>query len=284
MPFATATTKFCIGSLDDVGIEVEAQYNPKELQFDQTMGWNEAGRVRQNQPKGGPIEFTGTQASTVKVELLFDGAENHGLLHSHSSSALSVMAQIDKLTKLAHATSPKKRNEKPGTATAQNPKDLRPHFCIATWGAGENKVPRFECIIESMSVKYTMFANDGTVLRASVTLSLKSQARPDPKSGLELSREDLERDQRRLVRIAENANADRARAWVEGGGRPASQPARSSTAAQEMHTRAAQNRRGADAVDQVEAGNAQERAAASRKLRESAARDERGAEVIDDLE
>lgn len=46
----------------------------------------------------------------------------------------------------------------------------RPHKCVATWGAA---LARFECVITSISTKYTMFDRAGAPLRATVTLKLQ---------------------------------------------------------------------------------------------------------------
>ena len=46
----------------------------------------------------------------------------------------------------------------------------RPHLCVVTWGT---TVPTFKCVIESLSVKYTMFSDQGVPLRATCTVKLK---------------------------------------------------------------------------------------------------------------
>ena len=49
--------------------------------------------------------------------------------------------------------------------------ERRPHHCIVTWGDGG--LPRFDCVIESLSIKYTMFSEAGIPLRATCTVKLK---------------------------------------------------------------------------------------------------------------
>jgi hypothetical protein len=46
----------------------------------------------------------------------------------------------------------------------------RPHLCVVKWGA---TVPKFTCVIESLSAKYTMFSDAGVPLRATCTVKLK---------------------------------------------------------------------------------------------------------------
>lgn len=45
----------------------------------------------------------------------------------------------------------------------------RPHYCVVAWGNGIS----VRCIIQSVTVTFTMFAADGTPLRARVNLELQ---------------------------------------------------------------------------------------------------------------
>lgn len=193
--FHGATTKFSIGSLDDVDLEVDAQFNPKELQFDRTFSWNVDGSTA-GQDKNPVAEFSGANAESVKIDLLFDGVENNGRLDSSDSE--TVEQRIQTLRNLAMVMTPNSRKRD----------GRRPHVCVATWGASTNAMPRFECVIESMSVKYQVFANNGDVLRATVTLGLKGVGRSDRKdSGKRADREQ--------ARAAVRADADKRRDALE---------------------------------------------------------------------
>lgn len=127
---------------------VEAQFNPKEVQIDKTIGWQD------HPAKDGSfgLEFTGGKgARTMSIELLFDGSEQ----------CRSVLPEIDKLNALTLNV---------GTAPALK----RPPTVLVVWGAAVDEVlPRFPAVIESLSVKYQMFATDGRVLRATATVKLK---------------------------------------------------------------------------------------------------------------
>ena len=158
------TKKMSIGSVwPDFEFDVTAQYNPKELQIDQSYTW---GPHHTTDNKGGEddpmwLEFGGVQPSTIKVELLFDGYESQG--------SYAIEDDINKLRKLARVRE-------------NSPKDdRRPYFVLVTWGEGL----RFRGVIDALSVKYTMFGANGTPLRATVTVSLKeanqvSQAKKKP--------------------------------------------------------------------------------------------------------
>jgi len=145
--------------------DVQAQYNPKELQVDKTVPWQKNPQANKSPEKGIQLEFTGAEGRSMSIELLFDGYE----------SKKSVAPQIEALNKMA---SPRK-------AGSSDENERRPYMCLVTWGS---TIPAFRCVIESLSTKYTMFSDDGTPLRATCTVKLKeadtlSMAKDDNKAG-----------------------------------------------------------------------------------------------------
>ena len=159
--------KFAIGSVPEQGIDditVEAQYNPKELQIDGQIGWKPQGAIAEHINPERPMEFTGMQPESVKIELMFDAYEDDG-----KDGDNSVVEKVAMLRQLASA-----RIANLKTKAAKSSPSQRPSYCVATWGTQA----AFRCVIDSISVKYLMFAPDGTPLRATVTLGLKSGKRP----------------------------------------------------------------------------------------------------------
>lgn len=168
MSFEPANAKLTIGSLDD-GTTVSAQYNPKELQVDMNVPWKKPEAATKTGSQGGgggggggsgssgnplEVEFTGAEGRSMTVEMLFDGYEPGGRF-------VSVVAEVAALTKLATVID----------AESSDEQKRRPHHCVVSWGA--QGLPRFECVIESLSTKYTMFSSDGLPLRATCTVKLK---------------------------------------------------------------------------------------------------------------
>jgi hypothetical protein len=141
-----ALPRFTIASLDDELVGVSAQYNPKELQYDRPVSWHAK--------QGDDMQFAGTQGRSLTVELFFDGFEAHR----------SVAPWCAVLEKLATVIDPDSRDL-----------DLhRPHYCMAIWGDhGHAGLPRLRCVIENVTVKYTMFSRAGIPLRATCTVKLK---------------------------------------------------------------------------------------------------------------
>ena len=140
------SAKLKIVSLEGPSVTVEAQFNPKEVQVDHSTPW-------QKQKKKGPadLEYTGGEPKTMTVELMFDGFEQNE----------SIQSSIDDLNKL--------------TDLMEDSGDqARPPKVKVIWGSeGSDNLPKFESVIESVSVKYTMFSPDGKVLRATANLKLK---------------------------------------------------------------------------------------------------------------
>ena len=168
--FSPATAKLTIASKDEPSLRVPAQYNPKELQVDQTVPWkkpeaaNQTGGEKGSGSSAGDdpiaLEFTGAEGRTMTVELLFDGYE----------AGESIAGKVGDLEKLARVRNPSEKDET----------KRRPHQCIVSWGG--NGLPSFECVIESLSTKYTMFSSDGTPLRATCTVKLKEAHAVDKKA------------------------------------------------------------------------------------------------------
>ncbi len=151
--------KFMIGNIGEPGeeaITVEAQFNPKELQIESPIQWTEHKVIGAQSVATKPMEFTAMGAETVKVELVFDAFEEN------SDFVVNAIAALKSLASVRDPYSDKKKGKK-----------QRPSFCVATWGT---QAP-FRCVIESINVKYTMFAADGTPVRATVVLGLKSGTR-----------------------------------------------------------------------------------------------------------
>ena len=161
MTFIPPGAKISIGSLDEAGISVDAQYNPKELQIDKSVPWQKHNKANAN---GLQLEFTGAEGRTMSVDLLFDGYEEKA----------SIQGSVAVLEKLATVREPNSSEDD----------KRRPHHWVVVWGTvmggGDNK---FKCVIEQISTKYTMFSQDGVPLRATVTLKLKEAERVSMAAG-----------------------------------------------------------------------------------------------------
>jgi len=147
--------KLTIGSLDDVTLTVQAQYNPKELQIDKQIPWLEHSRMpareQRHDSEQDEVEINSAPTRSTSIELLFDGYEAYRSIQPD-------VAKLETLSSIRKADSPEAHL-------------CRPHHCIVTWGT-EGVTP-FRCVIESLSTKFTMFAPNGAPLRAICTVKLK---------------------------------------------------------------------------------------------------------------
>lgn len=153
IPFCSPREKLSIGSLDDPKLTVVAHYNPAEFSVAKSLPWT--NKTEQNDPRAmtrsnqDSHEFKGTPARSFTLELLFDNYEQ----------GTSVKPIVDVLDQLSTVRDPESSHEEL----------RRPHFCVVSWGAGVN----IRCIINSLNIKLTMFAQDGTPLRAVCTMELQ---------------------------------------------------------------------------------------------------------------
>ena len=134
---------------------VEAQFNPKELQITKAVPWQKQKKSKE----AADLEYTGAEPMAMSVELLFDGYEEG-------------KSVVDRL-KMVHLLAD------------PEPTLKRPSKVKVIWGTDtstqdfpgiSDQLPEFTGVIESVDTKYTMFASDGTVLRATVNIKFK-QAR-----------------------------------------------------------------------------------------------------------
>lgn len=94
----------------------------------------------------------------MSLELLFDGFEEKR----------SVALEISLLDQMACV------RQRRGRAGFES-EFRRPHQCVIVWGgsAEAEYIPAMRCVIESLSVKYTMFDPEGRPVRAVANLKLR---------------------------------------------------------------------------------------------------------------
>ena len=129
------------------GVTVEVQFNPKEIAVDKSIPW-------QQQKTAGPgdLAFSSADPQTMSCELLFDASQSGGPIQN----------EIDKLQRLSDVDQALKR----------------PPKVKVVWGAegAAGMMPKFEAVIESIGIKYTMFDGNGMPLKATVRMGFR-QAR-----------------------------------------------------------------------------------------------------------
>jgi hypothetical protein len=120
----------------------EAQFNPREIDVDRTIPWQHLGPA--------PLQFLGTEPAEMSFELLFDGVEQ----------SKSVQPRLDGLRRLSSVDETLHR----------------PPRVDVTWGNAAGAMPAFDGVIETVSIRYLRFAENGVPLRATATLKIKEAA------------------------------------------------------------------------------------------------------------
>lgn len=139
---------------------ISAEYNPTELSF------NKAAQIAEIPIPGldSPLlQFVRGQDETLSVDLFFDSTENDTGIGA--SSVTQYTDQIYQLVKI-------------------EPSRHAPPICTFLWNdhfpgsdlsrhMGNQKRTSFQCIVESVRHRYTLFSPEGIPLRATVTVQLR---------------------------------------------------------------------------------------------------------------
>jgi nucleoid-associated protein YgaU len=140
--------------------KIEFMYNPKELSYTKSANWER--KPAKGAKKAPPIEFKGTQPTTMTVEVFLDGYEG----------GKDVSQQIDFLTQCCRPLDDTIAHGKPS-----------PPWVIFGWGA---KV-LLTAYVKSVAVKCTMFDQRGVPVRAVCTVTMEEVPedadRQNPTSG-----------------------------------------------------------------------------------------------------
>lgn len=124
------------------------RFNPTDFTVEKTNTISAQAAKGKNVPKS---EFGGGGARTLNLKLLFDVSE------SATGNLIPRMGELQKLMMAAEET------ENPKTSRA------RPPRVVFRWG----NYLSFPALITKLSIQYTLFRDDGSPIRAMVTLSLQ---------------------------------------------------------------------------------------------------------------
>jgi nucleoid-associated protein YgaU len=133
----------------DTGEKLPVQFNPERYSIEKATTWSENGRKA-------ALQFGGHGRKSIILEFFFDTfTERKDVRVEHVRKLLALM--------------------EPTVATSTGRK--RPPVLLLTWG-GFN----FQCVLEKLSQNYTMFAEDGTPVRAVVNATFKQFSTADEES------------------------------------------------------------------------------------------------------
>jgi nucleoid-associated protein YgaU len=122
--------------------QIQVKFNPEEYTLDKSNSFAEIGVPGLATP---PIQYVRGNLRTLKMDLLFDSYEE-------KDNRKDVRNFTSKLTRLLD----------------KNETTKAPPILLFTWG-GLN----FQCVLDSVSQKFTMFLSNGTPVRATLSVTFK---------------------------------------------------------------------------------------------------------------
>lgn len=131
----------------DTGKTLTVLFNPKEYSVQKSVQWEPHKAPGRNVPIQ---QFTSGNPSTLNVELFFDTYEEKGDVRVKHVDPIMQLALID-------------------------PDKHRPPLVMFNWGGFT-----FKGVIESLTVRYTMFLPEGKPCRATANLSIKEAETAEP--------------------------------------------------------------------------------------------------------
>jgi len=176
-----ALEKAVISNLD-TNDEIEVLFNPKEYVIEKKTPWAEQNVFGMDSP---PVQFTIGERKRLSMELFFDTSEEKSDVRSYTGKMEELMVV--------------------------NAQEHRPPLLRFSWGTLS-----FDCVLEDMVQRYTLFANDGTPLRAILKVVFKEYAT----AATQLSntrRESADHTKRLVVREGETLASVSAREYNDPG-------------------------------------------------------------------
>jgi len=152
----------------NTGDVIKFLFNPTEYTIVKTNNWSSKPNVGKNVPKR---DFTGGNSRKLDMEIFLDVLESKGADdHLETKQSADVRVHVNKLVELTLIDQNKKH---PKTQKA------RPPLCLFQWGGTWS----FQAIVTSLSVRYTLFHEDGIPVRATAKLTLEEAEDAQEKKG-----------------------------------------------------------------------------------------------------
>ena len=176
-----ALEKAIISNLD-AGEDIEVLFNPKEYVIEKKTPWSEVNVFGMDSP---PVQFTIGERKRLTMELFFDTSEEKTDVREHTNKIETLMLV--------------------------NAQEHRPPLLRFSWGNLS-----FDCVLEDLVQRFTLFMNDGTPLRAILKVVFKEYAT----AATQLSntrRESADHTKRMVVREGETLASLSAREYNDPG-------------------------------------------------------------------
>jgi len=166
----------------DTGEEIAVLFNPKEYVIEKKTPWTELNVFGMDSP---PVQFTMGERKRLAMELFFDTSEAKTDVREYTGKMETLMMV--------------------------NAQEHRPPVLRFSWGNLS-----FDCVLEDLVQRYTLFRDDGTPLRAILKTVFKEYAT----AAAQLSntrRESADHTKRMVIREGESISSISAREYNDPG-------------------------------------------------------------------
>jgi hypothetical protein len=146
MPVSSSLVKGSLESIEGETLRLEFLFNPTKYSVSKQNTWNPRENVGADVA---PLEFGGGQPKSLTMELFFDTYEAGTDVREYTG-ILERMMQISEDLRSGESDRG------------------RPPYCRLCWG----RMFSFVCVLQNLSIDYTLFLPDGTPVRATADLTL----------------------------------------------------------------------------------------------------------------
>jgi hypothetical protein len=166
----------------DTGEEIPVLFNPKEYLVEKKTPWSEADVFGMDAP---PVQFTMGNRKRLSMELFLDTSEEKTDVREHTGKIETLMLV--------------------------NAQEHRPPLLRFSWGSLS-----FDCVLEDLVQRFTLFMNDGTPLRAILKVVFKEYSSAETQLS-QTRRESADHTKRITLREGENLSSLAAREYKDPG-------------------------------------------------------------------
>jgi nucleoid-associated protein YgaU len=173
--------KLTIGYRDGRKVQrrVEALFNPSEINISRSVTYEAERLASQNVDIGFVQRFKSVEAATLSIELFFDTYERHGGGGGPLAGAAAMLMPSNPFS-TGDATDVRRLTRQVRVLAQIDTELHRPPVCSLSWGTFDI----FHGFMSSLDERFTMFLEDGTPVRATLTCSfVQSFSLPTRRAG-----------------------------------------------------------------------------------------------------
>jgi nucleoid-associated protein YgaU len=172
-----ALEKLSIGYMPGIGPEqhVRALFNPSEISISRTINYEQQRAVSKADAVSVRQRFRSVEPATLSIELFFDTYESRDDSATWKRAAVSFLAPVNPF-QTGDATDVRNQTSQVAQLAEPDSHTHKPPVCTLRWGTFDI----FVGVLTNLDQRFTMFLNDGTPVRATLSCTFaenRSKAR-----------------------------------------------------------------------------------------------------------